>query len=483
MRAGARRKLVGSWGFGVDCQSMKRLPVPKDLVEFSRVFRDAGKRAYLVGGAVRDMVLGKPSNDYDVATDARPEEIQKLFRRVIPTGIKHGTVTVLWRGFHVETTTFRSEAGYSDGRHPDEITFGTSIVDDLSRRDFTINAMALDLETGELLDPHGGIADLGARVIRTVGSPLSRFGEDGLRPLRAIRFAAKLGFDVDPDTLAAIPACVDKFRLVSVERVREELEKILVSPKPSAGILLLETTGLLSEILPELAACRGVTQKGLHAFDVLDHSLLACDVIEPELPLRLAALLHDVGKPGTKRLGDDGVATFHRHEAESSAMSESILKRLRFPNDIIGDVTHLIAQHMWNYEETWNDSAVRRFVVRVGKDYVGRLFALRLADSHAHQGVRPDPRSLEPFRKRIEAILVAEEALSIKDLAVTGNDLAGIGIPKGPAMGAILKELFETVLDDPTLNEKARLLDIAAKLAPKHGAPVEKKGKHGGTEM
>ncbi|MCX7025371.1 MAG: HD domain-containing protein [Spirochaetes bacterium] len=448
---------------------MTTLPISVELTDFAKVFRRAGKKAFLVGGAIRDMLLDQPLQDFDVATDARPEEVLRLFKRVIPTGIKHGTVTVMWRGLAIETTTFRSETGYSDGRHPDSVVFGDSIHQDLSRRDFTINAMALDLESGELLDPYAGKDDLAACIIRTVGRALERFSEDGLRPLRAVRFASKLGFSVEPDTLAAIPQSMGKFRMVSIERVREELEKILLSSRPSVGFLLLETTGLLEEIVPELACCRGVLQKGLHAFDVLDHSLLACDAIEPVLQLRLAAVLHDIGKPSTKKLGPDGVATFHRHEGESSVMVERILTRLKFPNETIGDVVHLVGQHMFQYEESWSDSAVRRFIVRIGKEYVERLFAIRLADAYAHRGVRPDPRTLEPFRKRIEKTLAAEEALSIKAMAVSGDDLASIGVPRSPVMGAILKELFDSILDDPTLNEKGRLMDIALKLKEKHG--------------
>lgn len=451
---------------------MPVLSVPRELREFAQVFSAAGKKCYFVGGALRDSLLGRPVNDWDAATDARPEEVLGLFRKVIPTGIKHGTVTVLWKGWSVETTTFRTEAGYSDARRPDQVAFGVSLEEDLERRDFTVNAMAYDPLEGALVDIHGGRKDLAARLIRAVGEPGRRFDEDGLRTLRAVRFASQLDFEIEPSTLAAIPGALARLSGVSAERLRDELERILLSPRPSKGLRLMEETGILGLVVPELLACRGVEQKGVHAFDVLDHLYASVDASAQsgeDLVLRLAALLHDIGKPRAFALGPDGVPTFYRHEEYSSRMAAELMRRLRFPNATTEAVTHLVAQHMFFYEPAWTDAAVRRFVARVGRDCVEALFALRRADTSGMAGIAADPRLLDPFRERIEAILKAEDALGIKDLAVGGRDLAKIGIPKGPAMGRILSELLETVLDDPSQNTRETLLGIAGRIKGKYG--------------
>jgi len=448
---------------------MKSLSFPPEIREFAQVFADAGRQCYIVGGAVRDRLIGRPNSDYDAATDARPEEVQKLFRRVVPTGIKHGTVTVLWKGKPIETTTFRRESGYSDGRHPDEVEYGASLEEDLSRRDFTINALAFDPIGGQLTDLYSGREDLKAGLIRAVGEPAERFGEDGLRPLRAVRFAAQLGFAVEPDTLAAIPGALPAFRKVSPERVREELEKILVSPKPSIALRLMESSGMLEVVLPELSACRGVDQKGFHIYDVLDHIYATVDFAEPDRIVRLAALFHDIGKPAKRAVGPDGIATFYRHEELSADMAAVIMKRLRYPNADIDEVCHLVACHMLHYTSDWSDAAVRRFIARTGEENLERLFALHIADASGVIGKRVPPDYLDELEGRVQKVLSERRALSVKDLAVNGNDLAAIGIPRGPAMGRILNELLETVLDDPAENEKGKLITIASNIRTKYG--------------
>ena len=448
---------------------MNRFPIPKALREYARVFRNAGRDAWLVGGAVRDMVLKKPVNDWDVATDAPAQEVARMFPKVIPTGIKHGTVTVLWKGLTIETTTFRVDGTYADGRRPDSVSYTPDILEDLKRRDFTMNSLAYNLFTDELLDPHDGRKDMAEGIVRAIGEPFERFSEDGLRPLRAVRFASQLEYRIDDATLAAIPRALDNFRKVSVERVRDELIKILLSTRPSYGFRLLEETRMLPEILPELSACRGVEQKGFHKFDVLDHSLLSCDGAPEQLELRLAALLHDIGKPEAKAVGPDGVATFYRHEALSARDAQAALKRLKFPNATVDAVAHLIRNHMFAYDDSWTDAAVRRFLARTGPENLENLLAIRLADAYGMTGERPDPRALDPLRRRVEKLLEVSRALSVRDLAVDGNDLAALGIPKGPAMGRILSELLETVLDDPELNERERLIDIASRIKGKYG--------------
>jgi tRNA nucleotidyltransferase/poly(A) polymerase len=353
------------------------------------------------------------------------------------------------------------------------VDFGASLEEDLERRDFTINAMAYDPLAKSLVDLHDGRGDLERKLIRAVGDPAERFDEDGLRPLRALRFAAQLGFSIEEATLAAIPAALAKTSLVSAERVREELEKILLSPRPSRAFRLMENTGMLALLLPELARCRNVDQKGSHIFDVLDHSLESVDAARPDLIIRLAALLHDIGKPEAKGLGSDGLPTFYRHEEYSARDALTLMRRLKFPNATMEEVAALIRHHMFFYEDNWTDAAVRRFLARVGIGRVEALFDLRLADASGKEGVAVDPRSLEAFRARIEAILEAKQALTLRDLALGGEDLAAIGVPRGPTMGRMLAELLETVLEDPALNTREALLRIARGIAPKHGVRLD----------
>lgn len=441
---------------------MNRIPVPGILKDLSRTFIEAGHSLYLVGGAVRDIYLCRSGGDWDVATDAPPEKVLRLFRRVIPTGIAHGTVTIHHRGSMIECTTFRTESGYSDGRRPDSVSYAATIKDDLSRRDFTMNAIAVSLPDGAVIDPFNGRSDIKAGIIRTVGIAAERFSEDGLRPLRAVRFSAQLDFTLERATLEAIRPALGVTALVAQERVRDEIVKLLLSPVPSVGLRVMEQTGLLELIIPELARCRGVEQKGLHRFDVLDHLFLACDASpQQNLELRLAALLHDIGKPETRLTDAHGVHSFHHHEAVSAKMSERILTRLRFPQKTIKNVVHLVAQHMFHYEPHWTDAAVRRFIVRVGKEHIPALFDLRKADGWAISGVRGEPLHLLEFSDRINEILAHDHAFSLKDLAVNGKDLIAAGIPEGPQTGLILKELFEAVLDDPELNDKTKLMEIA----------------------
>jgi putative nucleotidyltransferase with HDIG domain len=442
--------------------------IPHILKDIAKIFSNNGKSVYLVGGAVRDMLRGGEGKDLDLATDALPEDVTAMFHaakcRVIPTGIKHGTVTVVFQGNPFEITTFRTESDYGDGRHPEKVAFARTIEEDLSRRDFTMNAIALELPSGRVVDPFGGSVDIKNRLVRCVGSPLERFGEDGLRPLRCVRFAAQLGFAVDSDTLAAIQPSLSITEKVSAERKRDELDKILAAKGAINGLRLMEKTGLLALILPEVAACRNVDQKGFHRFDVLDHSLLACGYAATEEYPRevcLAALLHDIGKPATRKKGEDGVWTFYRHEQESERLARDILTRLRYPNAVIDTVCLLVACHMFHYTDDWTDAAVRRFVMRVGEGHLPNLYRLRRCDAFATVS-EPLPHTfLMPLIDRVNAILAQKRALSLKDLAVSGSDLIALGITPGPRLGVILNELLETVIDDPELNVKEKLLEIA----------------------
>jgi tRNA nucleotidyltransferase/poly(A) polymerase len=450
------------------------------LKEIAALFAARGKELYLVGGAVRDLFRGGAAQDWDLATDARPEEVTALFRearprgKVIPTGIKHGTVTVLYRNLSMEITTFRTESAYSDGRRPDAVQYAAAIGDDLSRRDFTMNAIALGLPGGELVDPFGGAADIRAGIIRCVGRAAERFAEDGLRPLRAVRFAAQLGFTLEEETRNAIGGALAVSAKVSPERVRDEIEKIIASPLPSRALLLMEKTGLLRLFLPELAACRGIEQKGLHRFDVLDHSLAALDYAARERnppETRMAALLHDTGKPLVRVMDQSGVWTFYRHEAESEQLARGILTRFRWPNAFTGTVCHLVREHMFHYTEDWSDAALRRFIVRAGAEHLENLYRLRRADAYATAAQEPPADFLLPLAERVDKIIAAEQALSLKDLAVSGKDLMRAGIRPGKTMGIILAELLETVLDDPEQNTREKLLEIGGKINERYITP------------
>ena len=446
--------------------------VPRVVKRFARPFAASGFQCWLVGGAVRDLFMRRSGGDYDVATDARPEQVRALYRRAIPTGVQHGTVTVPYAGHHIEVTTFRSESDYRDGRRPARVSFATSIEEDLSRRDFTINGIAMEVPGGRIVDPFGGRGDLERGLIRAIGDAAERFAEDGLRPLRACRFAAQLGFQVDAPTRNAIRPSLGTVQRVSAERIRGEIEAILLAPRPSAGLWLMLETGLLDILLPELRRCVGVEQRqppgrpaGAPEFDVFTHSLAACDASEPELELRWAGLLHDVGKATTLVRAADGSLSFHHHDRESARMAHEILERLRAPHSLRDGVAHLVAHHMFNFDEQWSDAAVRRFVARVGRDRIDKLLALRRADQIGRYGeehrARPSPR-LMALAQRISAVMERREAVTVRDLAVNGSDLmAHLKLAPGPIIGILLRQLLEAVLEDPALNERDRLLTIA----------------------
>jgi poly(A) polymerase/tRNA nucleotidyltransferase (CCA-adding enzyme) len=442
-----------------------RYKVDKSLIKFSQHFKDAGFACYLVGGAVRNLYAGLEVSDYDFATDARPEDVQRLFKRVIPTGIKHGTVTVLYNGHNLEVTTFRQDGEYTDSRRPDVVHFTPSISEDLKRRDFTINSMAYDLVTGELLDPHEGKKDLGRKLIRAIGVPSERFQEDALRIMRACRFAAQLDFIIDNDTLMGMTEKAENLRAVSAERIRDEIEKILKSEKPSIAFRVMEDTGVLEVILPELSACRGVEQKGYHDFDVLDHILYSCDGAPSDnAEVRLAALLHDIGKPSSIDWDELGIPTFYGHELKSVSISRDIIQRFKFPKAFEKHILMLIEQHMFHYQSEWTDSAVRRFIARTGVENIENLFTLRKADSFGMKGSEVFPTNLIEFQKRIETTLQADNAFSIKDLNINGNILQNKGgIPRGPALGTVLEYLLESVLEDPRMNNEEKLLELGMK--------------------
>lgn len=469
----------------------KKIKLDSTLIEFGKVFLQAGYKAYLVGGAVRDMLMKVPAHDWDVATNATPQDVIKLFKFVVPTGIEHGTVTVHYKGNEIEVTTFRTEAGYSDGRHPDSINYAATIEEDLARRDFTMNAIAASLEDGTITDPYGGQDDIKNKLIRTVGAAHERFMEDGLRPVRALRFASKLGFSIEKNTYLEIfkKEIQAKAASISIERFRDEFEKIMASPKPSVGLKLLEESGLLDIFIPEFKICRGCIQsdyRAFHKFDVLDHLFYACDGAPADkLNVRLAALFHDIGKPAAKKIlhetvldgeKNDGskkeieTITFYNHEAFGEKITQKLMTRLKFSNDMISNVCHLVKEHMFHYESNWSEAAVRRFIIRVKPECMEDLYDLRLADMYGMYNEKVDVRYSESvkllleLKARVEKELSKKTALSLKSLAVNGRDLMQLGIPAGKELGRILNELLECVIEDPAMNNKERLIETAKKI-------------------
>ncbi len=451
---------------------VKRIHVPSIVQSISRVFSEAGYEVYLVGGAVRDRLLRRKEGkqDYDLATNAHPKDVQSLFRRVIPTGIDHGTVTVFYRGVSFEVTTFRSDGTYLDHRRPDDVQFSNSIHEDLKRRDFTMNALALHGVTGQLVDDHGGRDDIKGRVIRAIGDPIHRFEEDALRMLRACRFASQLGFTLEEATLEGITRCAGLIAFVSPERIKDELDGLLSSAIPSTGLELMRTTGLMEQILPELLAGVDVEQKGNHRFDVYRHCLLSCDGAPREhLLLRWAALLHDIGKPESMGSDELGITTFHRHEQISSAQAEKLMRRFCFSNRDREYILHLIRNHMYHYTPEWSDAAVRRFIAQVGYDALEDLFILRRADQYGTFGSHTKHDSNRELRQRIDTIRGQQDALTIKDLAVNGKDLMEeLHLKPGRVIGVLLEQLLESVLDDPAMNNRAQLLEVAKRYYEMH---------------
>jgi putative nucleotidyltransferase with HDIG domain len=415
-----------------------------------------------VGGSLRDVLSDRVPVDWDLATAALPEETQALFPGSLYENA-FGTVAVRTDDpaiGEVEITTFRSDHDYADYRRPHSVEFSRSVELDLARRDFTVNAIAWGAEPdGELrlVDPHGGRADLSAATLRAVGDPATRFEEDALRMLRAVRLAATLGFTIEPATRSALEARAELVRNLSGERIGEEMRRLLASPRPSVGLRLLAATGLLDHLAPELAAQRGVPQNKVPGEDLWDHTLRTVDGAVADPPrIRLAALLHDIGKPSTMADG-----RFVGHEIIGADQARDLLEKWRWPTAERERVAQLIRQHMFGYVPIWSDTAVRRFIVKVGRDSLDDLFLLREADNIG-SGHTPNAGRLDEFRERVRAQLESGAALDLKGLAVDGSDLmAEFGWEPGPVVGTTLERLLERVIGDPTLNTRDRLLAVA----------------------
>lgn len=420
-----------------------------------------GHEAWVVGGSVRDLLLERSGGDADLATDASPERMMEILPHPVPTGLRHGTVTAIVGDHPVQVTTFRTDQGYSDARRPDRVTFVRSIEEDLARRDFTINAMAWSPGDRRFLDPFDGLVDLAAGRIRAVGDPRIRFREDGLRPFRGVRLAVTLGFDIEPETLAAIPDAHGESARVAPERLREELDRMLAGEHPSRGLELMRRTGLLEILIPELLEGVGCWQNRWHSYDVYAHALSVLDAAPRGKPVvRLAALLHDVGKPRT-RVIVNGEGTFYNHQHVGAAMARTILGRLRYSGETIEQVVRLVDQHMFHYQPGWSDAAVRRFIRKAGAGAIADLFDLRIADA---LGKGPDsffPADIRELQARVETELARGNALTIRDLAIDGATIMKtLGIGPGPAVGKALEHLLGRVLEDPGANRPERLLEI-----------------------
>jgi tRNA nucleotidyltransferase (CCA-adding enzyme) len=468
-------------------------PIPAGVRAIAATLRATGHEAYLVGGCVRDLLRGVEPADWDMATDARPAQLVALFPGALYEN-RFGTVEIDVGDETYQVTTYRHDGAYSDHRRPDEVVFGERLDDDLARRDFTVNAMALAVGEepgarapgsidaagagaflGGVHDPFGGRADLAAGILRAVGDPATRFREDSLRMLRAVRFAATLGVAVEPRTAAAIAENASLARSLSGERVLAELLTLLAAPVPSVGLRMAQETGLLAAIAPELARQRGVPQGKVPGEDLWDHTCRTVDATprpgpdEPPL-LRLAALLHDIGKPATFSDGH-----FVGHDVVGATLTEAWLTELHAPRFLTVDATNLVRHHMFAYEAGWTDAAVRRFIRRCGASAVDDLLDLRAADNIG-SGLPPDADGLESLRARCHAQLEARVALDLSGLAVNGDDLmATLGIPAGPALGALLDRLLELVLVDPMLNDRSLLLARARGLVaadPGQGEPA-----------
>ncbi len=442
---------------------------PEVVADVCRTLIEAGFEAYLVGGCVRDMMLGRPAKDWDVATNATPEEIQGLFADTVYEN-DFGTVGVKTESEDprvkvVEVTTYRIEGKYTDKRHPDEVKFAKTIEEDLSRRDFTVNAMALAPD-GALIDPYGGELDLGERTIRTVGDPEARFGEDALRLMRAVRFAVELDFEIEFNTRRAIVAKAGELEAIAKERVRDELVKMLMTPRAASGIILLEELDLLRYVLPELREGIGVGQNKHHVYTVFEHNVRALDYTAKQdysLEVRMAALLHDVGKPKSKR-GEGVNSTFYQHEYIGARMALRMLDRLRFSREFTERVAHLVRRHMFFYDiGSVSPAGVRRFIVRVGPENIDDLLKVREADRIGSGVEKAIPYRLRHFLFMIEK--VKHDPITPKMLALNGDELMQLlGLAPGPRVGWILNALLEEVLDDPQENLKEKLTKRAEAL-------------------
>ncbi len=436
-----------------------QIQLPEKVHKIIDTLEEAGFEAYAVGGCVRDSILGREPDDWDITTSAKPEEMKRLFPRTVDTGIKHGTVTVLLGGEGFEVTTYRIDGTYEDGRHPSEVTFTSNLKEDLLRRDFTINAMAYNERSG-LVDLYGGLADIDKQVIRCVGDAVERFEEDALRMLRAVRFSAQLGYRIDEVTGEAVKALAPNLQKISAERIRVELVKLVTSPHPDYLRTAYEL-GITAQVLPEFDLCMETPQRHRHhCYDVGEHILHSMLGVEPDKVLRLGMLFHDIGKPQTLTVDPDGTTHNKRHPLEGEKITRKVMRRLKFDNDTTDKVTKLVLYH--DYDIAPTEAGVRRAVNRIGEDIFPMIFTVRRADIAAQSDYMREEKlaKVAYIEKLYREVLARRDAVTLKDLAISGNDLIAGGMPPGRQIGETLSALLERVLDDPSLNTKEILLKL-----------------------
>jgi len=434
--------------------------VPDFVLSITSRLIQHGHQAYIVGGALRDALLGNEPKDWDVATDAMPNTIHHLFHDLTRFDLKHGTVTLVHQRRHYEVTTFKGKIG-----------FGRNIEEDLAHRDFTFNAMAFDTIDGKIIDPFNGRGDITGRLVRAVLNASERFREDPLRMMRAIRFAVELGYSIDPETLVAVRPLAHTIEGVARERIRDELLRILLARKPSKGFTLMRKTGLLKRILPEPLEGYRKRQNDFHRYTIYRHIMKTVDSVEPGPVLRLSALFHDIAKPRVRKK-TNGRWRFLGHAGASVELTKQIMTRLRFSNDMIARVTNLIANHMFEYKRELTDKALRRLIKRVGPDNIDDLIELRRADDLAHGWGRGFEADLDVFRARIDSLLSKSPPLSVSDLAVNGEDVMTLlNMRPGPEVGEILDRLVALVIEKPELNQKDTLLEFLKDMAKRRLHP------------
>ena len=438
--------------------------VPVKVRAVMTQLRLAGFEAYAVGGCVRDALLGREPHDWDMTTNATPDQMKKAVSfHSIDTGLKHGTVTFIVEREPIEVTTYRIEGAYSDGRHPDSVEFATTLEEDLSRRDFTVNAMAWSDESG-VVDPFGGIGDLQDKLLRCVGNASERFSEDGLRVMRALRFAAYYGFSLERGTACAVHEKKGMLSAVSEERICAELIRMMESPDGNhLADIVSQFSDVMFQIMPELAPAYGLDQENPHHDrDCWTHMVDVMAQMEPDPALRLAALLHDVGKPSCKVKGADGIAHYYGHAEKGAIIAKTLLNRLKFPRRIRDEVVFLVAQH-----DSWpapTQRSARRFLARCGDEKrARRLLALMKADRRAHapDSIEGKLADLEQFGVFMESALEEDAAFTVSDLAISGRDLLEKGWTEGPGLGTELQRLFDLVLSGDLPNERSALLMAA----------------------
>lgn len=438
---------------------MVRIQLPRKAEDIIEKIQAAGYEAYAVGGCIRDSILGKEPDDWDITTSAKPEEVKMLFDRTIDTGIQHGTVTVMIGKEGFEITTYRIDGKYEDSRHPKDVTFTSNLKEDLRRRDFTINAMAYNSKDG-LIDLYEGVQDMKQGLIRCVGDAEERFTEDALRMMRAVRFSAQLGYAIEENTKKAIRKLAPTIQNISAERIRTELVKLMTSAHPDFFRIAYET-GITAQVFPEFDICMETEQNNPHhCYSVGEHILHTLSYVENDKVLRLAMLFHDIGKPRTLTIDEEGITHNHGHAAVGEELTVRILKRLKFDNDTIDKVKKLVRYHDRKIET--NAKSIRRAVSDIGEDIFPLLFSVKYADIMAQSEYQRDEKlsELETLKSIYGRIIEEKNCLSLKDLAVTGGDLIAAGMKPGREIGTALHKLLEVVLEEPEHNQKEYLLSL-----------------------